>query len=98
MTTPEPKLEYRTERDGDRFIAMDSEQETVGVYDTEEEAQANIERAKKEDAIWERSKELMRNAVLTIMAEFAVDLETALNWVGSASGMTSLAMDDAPKR
>jgi hypothetical protein len=98
MTTPEAKLEYRIERDGDRFIAIDLEQETVGVYDTEEEAQANIERVKKEDAIWERSKELMRNAVLTIMAGFAVDQETALNWVGSASGMTSLAMDDEPKR
>jgi len=98
MTTPEAKLEYQIERNGDKFVAIDSEQETVGVYDTEEEAQADIERAKKEDAIWERSKELMRSAVLTIMVEFAVDQETALNWVGSASGMTSLAMDDEPKR
>jgi hypothetical protein len=57
-----------------------------------------MERAKKEDAIWERSKELMRNAVRTIMAEFAVELETALDWVNSASGMTALAMDDEPKR
>ena len=70
----------------------------MGVYGTREEAQADIERAKKDDAIWERSKELMRNAVLTIMAEFAVDLETALDWVNSASGMTVLAMDDDPKR
>src|SRR5438093_1452584 len=58
---------------------------------------SDIERAKKQDAIWERSKELMRNAVRTIMAEFAVDLETALDWVNSASGMTALAMDDEPK-
>jgi hypothetical protein len=57
-----------------------------------------MERAKKEDAIWERSQELMRNAVRTIMAEFAVELETALDWVNSASGMTALAMDDEPKR
>jgi hypothetical protein len=98
MTTPEAKLEYRIERDDDRFVAIDSEQQTVGVYGTEQEAQADIERAKKDDAIWERSKELMRNAVLTIMAEFAVDLETALDWVNSASGMTVLAMDDEPKR
>jgi hypothetical protein len=57
-----------------------------------------MERAKKEDLIWERSQELMRNAARTIMAEFAVELETALDWVNSASGMTALAMDDEPKR
>ena len=40
----------------------------------------------------------MRNAVRTIMAEFAVDLDTALDWVNSASGMTALEMDDEPRR
>jgi len=40
----------------------------------------------------------MRNAVRTLMAEFVVDLETALDWVNSASGMTAFAMDDEPKR
>ncbi len=59
---------------------------------------ADIAREKKEDAIWERSKELMSNAVRTIMTEFAVDLETALDWINSASDMTALAMDDEPKR
>ena len=68
MTAPGAKLEYRIEQGGDKFIAIDSEQDTVGVYATEKQAHADIERAKKEDAIWERSKELMRNAVRTIMA------------------------------
>lgn len=98
MRTPEPKLEYRIERDGGKFVAIASDQETVGVYDTEEEALADIAREKREDAIWERTKELMRNAVRTIMTEFSVDLETALFWVNSASGMTALAMDEEPKR
>ena len=97
MTTPEAKLEYRIERDGDKFVAIDSDQETVGVYDTEEQAQADIAREKREDAIWERTKELMRNTVVTIMTEFSVDLETALFWVNSASGMTAPAMDEEPK-
>ena len=39
MTTPEAKLEYRIERDGDKFAAIDSEQDIVGVYATEEQAQ-----------------------------------------------------------
>src|SRR5208337_143020 len=97
VTTPEAKLEYRIEQDGDKFIAIDSDQETVGVYDTEEQAQADIAREKREDAIWERTKELMRNTVVTIMTEFSVDLETALFWVNSASGMTPLAMHEEPK-
>ena len=92
------KREYRIEQDGDKFVAIDSEQETVGTYDTEQDAQAEIEREKRDDAIWERSKQLMRNAVRTLVAEFAVDLEAALDWVNCASGMTALGMDDEPKR
>ena len=96
MTTPEAKLEYRIERDGGNFVAIAPDQETVGVYDTEGQALADIAREKREDAIWERTKELMRNTVVTLMTEFSLDLETALFWVNSASGMTALAMDDDP--
>ena len=96
MTTPEPKLECRIKREGDKFVVIASDQETVGVYDTEEQALADIAREKREDAIWERTKELMRNTVVTLMTEFSLDLETALFWVNSASGMTALAMDDDP--
>jgi hypothetical protein len=97
VTTPEANLEYRIERDGDKFVAIASDQETLGVYETEDQALADIAREKREDAIWERTKELMRNTVVTIMTEFSLDLETALFWVNSASGMTALAMDDKPK-
>jgi hypothetical protein len=101
MTTPEAKLEYRIEREGAKFVAIDSEHETVGVYDSEEEAQAEIAREKREDAMWDRTKELMRGAVRTIMAEFSVDVETALGQVNAAAGMTVLGMeegDEEPKR
>ncbi len=100
MTAPEAKLEYRIERDDDKFVAIDSDEETGGVFDTEGEAQADIARAKKEDAIWERTKELTRRSVRTIMAEFEVDMETALNYVNSAAGITVLGMeerDEEPK-
>jgi len=98
MTAPEAKLEYRIERDGDKFVAIDSDEETVGVFDTEGEAQADIAREKKEDAMWDRTKELMRHAVRTIMAEFSVDVETALNYVNSAAGMTVLGREEEPDR
>jgi hypothetical protein len=100
MTAPEVRLEYRIERDGDKFVAIDSDEDTVGVFDTEGEAQADIAREKKEDAIWARTKELMRATVRTIMTEFSVDMETALGHVNSAAGMTILGMeegDEEPK-
>ena len=40
----------------------------------------------------------MRDALLTIMAEFAVDPETSLAEITSASGMPALAIDYEPKR
>lgn len=97
MATPEAKLEYRIEREDGKFVAIDSEEETVGVFDSEGEAQADIERAKKEDAIWERTKELTRHSVRTIMAEFDVDMETALNWVNAGAGITVLGMEEGDK-
>ena len=92
--TPDTKHEYRIEREGEKFVAIDSDEETVGVYDSENEAQAEIAREKKEDAMWARTKELMRAAVRTIMAEFSVDMETALSQVNAAAGMTLLGMEE----
>jgi hypothetical protein len=43
--------------------------------------------------MWERTKELVRHAVVTIMAEFAVDQDTALQQVNAATGMTPLGME-----
>ena len=98
MTAPEAKLEYRIERDGAKFVAIDSDEDTVGVFDSEAEAQAEIAREKKKDAIWERTKELMRAAVRTIMTEFSVDMETALGDVNDAAGMTVLGMEEESDR
>jgi hypothetical protein len=94
MMTPEAKLEYRIEREGEKFVAIDSDEEIVGVYGSEEEAQAEIARERKEDAMWERTKELMRAAVRTIMTEFSVEVETALGHVNAAAGMTILGMEE----
>lgn len=48
--------------------------------------------------MWDRTKELMRNAVRTIMAEFSVDMETALAQVNAAAGMTMLGMEEDQDR
>jgi hypothetical protein len=98
MSTPDAKLEYRIERDGGKFVAIDSSEDTLGIFDSEDEAQAEIARQKREDAIWARTKELMHAAVRTIMTEFSVDLETALSQVNAAAGMTTLGMKEEPDR
>ena len=36
----------------------------------------------------------MRHSVRTIMAEFDVDMETALNWVNAGAGITALGMEE----
>ncbi len=82
-----PKLEYFAARDGEKFFVIDSNLELVGVFDTEDQIREVITREQREDAIWEPTKELMRHAVITIMAEFDLGQDTALYWVNPASGM-----------
>lgn len=86
------KLEYRITRQDEKFIVIDSEEELVGIFDTDSAAQAEIAREQWDDAIWDRTKELVRHAVRTIMKEFGVSQEVALYWVNSAMGITSLGM------
>ena len=93
----ERKLTYRTIRAGAKFIAIDSEGDRVGIFDNKADAQAEITLEQRDDAIWERTKELIRYAVVTIMFEFSVDLETALYWVNSAEGITELGMEGDAK-
>ena len=40
----------------------------------------------------------MRDAVRTIMVKFSVDMETALEQVNSAAGMTLLGMEEESNR
>jgi len=49
-------------------------------------------RERRDDATWDRTKELIRHAVRTIMKEFGVTQEVALFWVNSALGITALGM------
>jgi hypothetical protein len=59
-------LEYRINHDGDKFVAIDSENEVVGAFDTEDEAKRDIERAKFEDAIYKHSKILFHAAIASV--------------------------------
>jgi hypothetical protein len=89
----EPKLTCRVIADGAKFIAIDSDGHRVGTFETEADARAEIAREERDDAIWERTKELTRYAVVTLMAEFSLELKSVLYWVNSTDGITELGMD-----
>jgi hypothetical protein len=78
-------VEYRIERDGDKFVAIDSKNDVVGSYDTVEEAQRDVERAKLEDAMYKHAKSLFHAAVASVMTTFDVDRERARYWVATAA-------------
>jgi hypothetical protein len=78
-------VEYRIERDGDKFVAIDSVNDIVGCYDTEEEAKLDVERAKMEDAIYKHAKILFHAAIASVMSNFDVDRERARYWVSAAA-------------
>ena len=78
--------EYRIEPVGNQFIVVDPWGEIVGRYPAEGAALQDIERCKKEDAMWETAKLLVDAAIKAHMQIHDVDRETAAYWVNSALG------------
>lgn len=78
-------LEYQILKDDGRFIAIDSTNEVVGVYDTEQDAERDVNRAKLEDAMYKHAKILFHTSVASVMNSFGVDRDTARYWIATAS-------------
>ena len=78
--------DYRIEPVGSAFIVIDDLGEPVGRYPTEEAAQQDIQRCKREDAMWETAKLLVDVAIKAHMQMHDVDRETAAYWINSAMG------------
>jgi hypothetical protein len=83
--TDDTLLEHKIVAQADKFVAIDSADEVVGVYDAEQEATRDVERAKLEDAMYKHSKILFHAAVASLMNSFGVDRDTARYWVATAS-------------
>ncbi len=79
-------LEYQILGDDGKFMAIDSTDEVVGVYQTEQAAEHDINRAKLEDAMYKHAKILFHASVASVMNEFGVDRDTPRYWVFSAMG------------
>ena len=82
--TDDALLEYRITKDCEKFVAIDSVDEVVGIFDTEQEAARETERAKLEDAMYKHSKILFRAAIASVMNSFNVDRDTARYWIATA--------------
>ena len=78
--------DYRIEPAGPAFIVIDPwGEQLVNTYPTEDAARQDIERCKKEDAMYETAKQLVDFAIKAHMQVFGVDRETARYWVCSAA-------------
>jgi diaminopimelate epimerase len=78
-------IEYRIETSGNQFVVIDSFDEVVDTYTSEEAAKQAIEQCKKEDAMYETAKLLMESAVTAHMEQFKVSREIAGYWIRSAA-------------
>jgi S-adenosylmethionine/arginine decarboxylase-like enzyme len=79
--------EYRIEPAGPAYIVIEPwGEQLVHTYPTEDAARRDIERCKKEDAMWETAKLLVDTAIKTHMHMHDVDRETASYWINSALG------------
>jgi hypothetical protein len=78
---------YRIEVVGNAFIVTDLRGERlVDVFPTEDAAKQDIERCKKEDAMFETAKQLVDIAIKAPLQMFGVDREAASYWIHSAMG------------
>ena len=79
--------EYRIEPSAGHFIVIDPWGERlVDDYPNVQAAERDIERYKKEDAMWETAKQLMEAAIKTHMQIHGVDRATSQYWIESAVG------------
>jgi hypothetical protein len=58
----------------------------VDDFPTQEAAQQDIERCKREDTMYETAQQLMDIAIKAYMQKFGIDRETAQYWIHGAMG------------
>jgi hypothetical protein len=70
-------IQYSVKEANGRFTVIDSDNEKMGTYSTQSEALEEIKRCREEDAIYDRAKALVENAVVTLMREHGLDRDAA---------------------
>ena len=79
--------DYQIKRAGRQFKVVDPwGEQLVDLFLTKEAAQKDIERCKREDALYETARQLVEISEEVLVQKFGVDRETAQYWVCSATG------------
>jgi hypothetical protein len=79
--------DYQIKRAGRQFKVVDPwGEQLVHLFPTKEAAQKDIERCKREDALYETATQLIEISEEVLMQKFGVDRKTAQHWVSSAMG------------
>jgi uncharacterized protein YcgI (DUF1989 family) len=79
--------EYRIEPAGNAFRVIDPwGEQLVDLFPTEAAAKQDIERCKKEGALFETASLLVEISEEVLMQKFGIDRKTAQYWVSSATG------------
>jgi hypothetical protein len=77
--------EYRIESAGSEFNVIDPRAVQVGRYATEQAAKKDMERCKREDAMYETAKQLVDTAMTAHVELFGISREAASYWIRSAA-------------
>ena len=81
------RADYRIQLTGDAFIVIDSWGERlVDTFPTEDAAQQDIERCKREDAMYETAQQLVDIAIKAHVQKFGIEREMAQYWIHGAMG------------
>ena len=70
----------------------------VDDFPTQEAAQQDIERCKREDAMYETTQQLMDIAIKAHMQKFGIDRETAQYWIHGAMAGDRIHRDSSQER
>ena len=76
---------YRISPHGPEFIVIHNAGVTVGVYNTEQEAQLTVEDCERDDSMLQTARSLVNVAVEAHMRLHHTDRRTAHDWIREAS-------------
>jgi len=77
---------YGITYDGLEFKVSQNAGVTVGGYQTEQEAQQNIEACQQDDLMLKTARSLVKKAVDGLMRTHNIDRSTAQDWIKEATG------------
>ena len=76
---------YRITLHGPEFMVSQNAGVTVGVYNTEQEAQVTVEDCERDDFMLRTARSLVNEAVEAHMRLHHINRRTALDWIREAS-------------